>query len=118
MDATPAGGLAHLEQYGALGIIVTALLGLVILLVRQFVQHAIKSNEQLQAQNAEMQKENLRAMHTIATEIAGLRADLVFEFAAILNGEPTVARDPRMRRTTRPPISPRGTGGGQSGSGG
>jgi len=113
MDPTPPGGLAHLEQYGALGIIVTALLGLVILLVRQFVQHAIKSNEQLQAQNAEMQKENLKAMHAIVFAIEKLRTDLVYEFAAVLNSDQTVVRerDPRERRLTRPPVKPREGGG-------
>jgi hypothetical protein len=108
--AAPTGGLAHLEQYGALGIIVTALLGLVILLVRQFVQHAIKSNEQLQQQNAEMQKENLKAMHAIVIAIEKLRTDLVYEFGAVLNSDPTVVRErdqPRERRLTRPPIKPR-----------
>lgn len=104
----PAGGLAHLEQYGALGIVVTALLGLVILLVRQFVQHAIKSNEQLQAQNAEMQKENLKAMHAIVIAIEKLRTDLVYEFGAVLNSDPTVVREreSRERRLTRPPPKP------------
>jgi len=107
--AAPTGGLAHLEQYGALGIIVTALLGLVILLVRQFVQHAIKSNEQLQHQNTEMQKENLKAMHAIVIAIEKLRTDLVYEFGAVLNSDPTVVREreARERRMTRPPIKPR-----------
>jgi len=112
--AASTGGLAHLEQYGALGIVVAALLGLVILLVRQFVQHAIKSNEQLQAQNAEMQKENLKAMHAIVIAIEKLRTDLVYEFSAVLNSDPTVVREreTRERRLTRPPIKPREGGGG------
>lgn len=114
MDPTPAGGLAHLEQYGALGIIVCALLGLVLVLVKRFVDHAIKSNEQLQAQNSEMQKENLKAMHAVVTEIAKLRSDMAHEFrigiANIINDrEP---REPRERRPTRPPFTPSGRGGG------
>ena len=111
MDPSPAGGLAHLEQYGALGIIAAALLGLVLLLVKRFVDHAIDSNKQLQAQNNEMQKENLKAMHAVVTELARLRNDMVREFqigiASIVNETTQAGQGQRARRSTRPPF-PRG----------
>jgi len=94
----PVGGLAHLESYGALGIIAAALLGVVLLLIRQFVQHAIKSNEQLQAQNAEMQRETLKSLHAItqanerASEaIIGEIRDLHYAVAAVVNDMPSKA---------------------------
>ncbi len=119
----PTGGLAHLEQYGALGIIASALLMLVVLLVKRFVDHAIESNKQLQLQNSEMQKENLKAMHAMVSEIAKLRSEIVHEFhigiASVLNSDVTVIRErePRERRQTRPPLGPRGSSSGGSGGG-
>lgn len=111
MDPTPAGGLAHLEQYGALGIIAAALLALVVLLVKRFVDHAIDSNKQLQAQNNEMQKENLKAMHAIVTELGKLTYEMRTGVASILN-EREYTQSGRERRATRPPINPRGGGSG------
>ena len=111
---TATGGLAHLESYGALGVVAAALLGLVILLIRQFVQHAIKSNEQLQAQNAEMQRETLKALSAIqansdrqtAAVLAEIR-ELHYAVAHVVNDMPSKAHQIGLRR---PP--------GRSGSGG
>jgi hypothetical protein len=106
----PAGGLAHLEQYGALGIVAAALLTLVLMLIKRFVDHAIESNKQLQAQNNEMQRENLKALHGIVMEVRGIKNEIVNEIrdlhgavASVVNDMPsrgyTVGRKPPTGRT-------------------
>ena len=55
-------------QYGAVGIVATGLLTLVVLLFRRFVEHAIETNKKLYEENATMQKEFLEALHTLKTE--------------------------------------------------
>lgn len=109
----PAGGLAHLESYGALGIVAAALLALVVLLVKRFVDHAIDSNTKLQTQNSEMQKENLKAIHAMVLEMKALRNEMVHEFrtgiASIINDQQQAP--PRERRATRPPYVPPGRSG-------
>jgi hypothetical protein len=68
--------LSHLNQYGAVGTIAAALLILVIVLFKSFVDNALKSNGELQKQNFEMQQKNLEALNGIRADLTALKTEL------------------------------------------
>ena len=72
----PATSLGPLAQYGAVGIILAAVLGVGIIVFKQFVNNMIESNRELSKQNFDMQLQNLTALNKIEHAVTAMKTEL------------------------------------------
>lgn len=68
--------LGPLAQYGAVGVILAAVLGVGLIMFRQFVNNMIESNRELSKQNFEMQLQNLKALNGIEHAVTAMKTEL------------------------------------------
>lgn len=116
MDPVSTGSdFGRLMQYGAVGVVAAGLLTLVVVLFRQFVNHALEQNKKLQEQHHEMQVQHLQALHSIAREIREVKTELSRDIGQLFNEVSSITEGSRAHRPYKPP---RGGGSGGSGSSG
>lgn len=72
----PVTSLGPLAQYGAVGLILAAVLGTGLIMFRQFVNNMIDANRDLSKQNFEMQLKNLEALHNIEEAVTAMQTGL------------------------------------------
>lgn len=106
---TTTSDFGRLMQYGAVGIVAAGLLTLVVVLFRQFVNHALEQNKQLQEQHHEMQVQHLQALNSIAREIREVKTELSRDIGQLFNEISSITEGSRAHR------KPRGGGSGYSG---
>jgi hypothetical protein len=82
---TPEADFGRLMQYGAVGVVAAGLLALVVVLFRQFVNHALEQNKTLLERHDEMQKAHVEAMRELTQAIHGLKTELRVEFGQLFN---------------------------------
>ncbi len=68
--------LGPLAQYGAVGVILAAVLCAGLIMFRQFVNNMIESNRELSKQNFEMQLQNLKALNGIEHAVTAMKTEL------------------------------------------
>jgi hypothetical protein len=68
--------LSPLAQFGAIGIILAAILTAGIIMFRQFVNNMIDSNRELSKQNFDMQLQNLKALSSIEHAVVAMKTEL------------------------------------------
>lgn len=72
----PVTNLGPLAQYGAIGVILAAVLGAGLLMFRQFVNNMIEANRELSKQNFDMQLKNLTALSSIEHAVTAMKTEL------------------------------------------
>lgn len=101
-------------QYGAVGTIAAGLLALVVVLVRQFVNHALEQNKKLLERHDEMmerhdkmQEKHVEAIHALTRAIHELSRDV----GLLFNEVSAMSEGSRVEVTGRHRIKPpRGSG--------
>lgn len=76
MEPSAIPSLSPLAQYGAIGLILAAVLTTGIIMFRQFVNNMIDSNRELSKQNFEMQLQNLKALNGIEHAVTAMKTEL------------------------------------------
>ena len=76
MEPSSIPSLAPLAQLGAVGVILAAVLGVGIIIFRQFVNNIIDSNRELSKQNFDMQLQNLKALAAIESAVTAMKTEL------------------------------------------
>lgn len=76
MEPSAIPSLGPLAQYGAVGLILAAVLTTGLIMFRQFVNNMIDSNRDLSKQNFEMQLQNLKALAAIESAVTAMRTEL------------------------------------------
>jgi type II secretory pathway component PulM len=111
MDPASAGSdFGRLMQYGAVGVVAAGLLTLVVVLFRQFVNHALEQNKELQTQHHEMQVQHLQALHAIAREIREVKTELSRDIGQLFNEVSSITDGSRAHRGPRLPPRSGGSG--------
>jgi hypothetical protein len=72
----PATTLSPLAQYGAVGVILAAVLAIGLAMFKQFVNNMIEANRELSKQNFDMQLQNLTALNSIKDAITAMKTEL------------------------------------------
>lgn len=104
MDAAPSADFSRLMQYGAIGVVATGLLVLVVGIFRQLVNHILKQNDKQQ----ELQTKTVESLHAIGqairdldTSIRHFKVDVSRDVADMVRDEATAAGSRAHR--IRPP---------------
>jgi hypothetical protein len=109
MDPATAGGeFGRLMQYGAVGIIAAGLLTLLVVLFRQFVNHALEQNKKLlerhdlmMERHDAMQTAHLKAMHELVSAIHAMKAEVIRDIGQVFNEVSAITEGSRAHRRPR-----------------
>ena len=100
-------------QYGAVGVVAAGLLTLVVVLFRQFVQHALEQNKELLKRHDSMLEANLNALHGVRqainetnTIIREVKVELGRDIGQLFNEVSAITEGSRVQRPRPPSRTP------------
>lgn len=96
-------------QYGAVGIVAAGLLTLVVVLFRQFVNHALEQNKNLIERHDEILVENLKALHGVESALKAVEVmvrEVSRDLGMLFNEVSAISEGSRVDTTGRHRLKP------------